>query len=210
MTHRIISEPFKSSLERQLKNNAASIKASKWRMFRLVLLNVVAAAFVAHYYYINPPNPPVMAWAFLGALAYGLLTLYSSIGLHGTLRGLRKGLQETLDGTTSAGLNSDDDYTDALQEFDALVNSSGEEAEKRLLHLQASIANHEADTFYRAVRASDELLESSKQSYLQLQERCGSLEAAMQEFVDRVDRGEVRSRKTYAKFKELLEGSADE
>lgn len=30
------------------------------------------------------------------------------------------------------------------------------------------------------------------------------LRAAMQEFVDRVDKGEVRSKRTYAKFKELL------
>ena len=30
------------------------------------------------------------------------------------------------------------------------------------------------------------------------------LEEAMQEFVDRVDKGEVRSRYTYAKFKDLL------
>lgn len=32
----------------------------------------------------------------------------------------------------------------------------------------------------------------------------GKCRAAMQEFCDRVDRGEVRSVKTYAKFKELL------
>lgn len=32
------------------------------------------------------------------------------------------------------------------------------------------------------------------------------LKSGMQEFVDRVDRGEVRSKRTYAKFKELLGG----
>jgi hypothetical protein len=37
-----------------------------------------------------------------------------------------------------------------------------------------------------------------------LQERIKEWESLMQEFVDRVDRGEVRSRKTYAKFKEAL------
>jgi len=37
-----------------------------------------------------------------------------------------------------------------------------------------------------------------------LRKRVKELESLMQEFVDRVDRGEVRSRKTYAKFKEAL------
>lgn len=31
-----------------------------------------------------------------------------------------------------------------------------------------------------------------------------SMRDAMQEFVDRVDKGEVRSKRTYAKFKEIL------
>jgi hypothetical protein len=38
----------------------------------------------------------------------------------------------------------------------------------------------------------------------ELRERVKELESLMQEFVDLVDRGEVRSRKTYAKFKEAL------
>jgi hypothetical protein len=37
-----------------------------------------------------------------------------------------------------------------------------------------------------------------------LRERVKELESLMQEVVDLVDRGEVRSRKTYAKFKEAL------
>lgn len=39
---------------------------------------------------------------------------------------------------------------------------------------------------------------STKQLYIQ------ELQGAMQEFVDRVDKGEVRSKYTYAKFKALL------
>jgi hypothetical protein len=34
-----------------------------------------------------------------------------------------------------------------------------------------------------------------------------SMRAAMQKFVDRVDKGEVRSKRTYAEFKEILGGS---
>lgn len=44
----------------------------------------------------------------------------------------------------------------------------------------------------------------SDQQNAALRERVKELEALMQEFVDRVDRGEVRSKKTYAKFKEVL------
>jgi hypothetical protein len=39
----------------------------------------------------------------------------------------------------------------------------------------------------------------------QAADRIEQLEAALREFCDRVDRGEVRSVKTYAKFKALLE-----
>ena len=46
---------------------------------------------------------------------------------------------------------------------------------------------------------------TSKQDGEALQQENERLRAAMQEFVDRLDRGEVRSRYTYAKFKQLLE-----
>jgi hypothetical protein len=41
-------------------------------------------------------------------------------------------------------------------------------------------------------------------TYEELKAEVAELKLAMQEFCDRVDRGEARSRKTYARFKELL------
>jgi len=49
--------------------------------------------------------------------------------------------------------------------------------------------------------AKSEMVEITKSRYDQLL----AGEAAMIEFVDRVDRGEVRSTKTYSKFKKILE-----
>jgi hypothetical protein len=37
-------------------------------------------------------------------------------------------------------------------------------------------------------------------------QRMEEMRAAMQEFIDRVDKGEVRSKRTYAKFKKILQG----
>ena len=51
----------------------------------------------------------------------------------------------------------------------------------------------------------DEYAESHTQAHTEeLRERVKELESLMREFVDRVDRGEVRSKKTYAKFKGAL------
>lgn len=51
-----------------------------------------------------------------------------------------------------------------------------------------------------------EAAESLAESYASpLRERIAELESLMQEFVDRVDRGEVRSKRTYQAFKKALE-----
>lgn len=39
-------------------------------------------------------------------------------------------------------------------------------------------------------------------------DQTAQLRAALQKFVDRVERGEIRSRQTYAEFKALLEATA--
>ncbi|MHC3995685.1 hypothetical protein ACXWTF_12745 [Thiomicrolovo sp. ZZH C-3] len=47
--------------------------------------------------------------------------------------------------------------------------------------------------------------EALKDMYVEMYAyRINEPEAAMQQFVDRVDKGEIRSKKTYAQFKELL------
>jgi len=59
-----------------------------------------------------------------------------------------------------------------------------------------------------AVHSSDECLAIARKGAALLKDQQSQLErlrGAMQEFVDRCDRGEVRSRYTYAKFKALLD-----
>jgi hypothetical protein len=59
--------------------------------------------------------------------------------------------------------------------------------------------------FYVRPEFAIEVIESHTAAHTAgLRERVKELESLMQEFVDRVDRGEVRSNKTYAKFKETL------
>lgn len=59
--------------------------------------------------------------------------------------------------------------------------------------------------FYAGPKFALQAIESHTQAHTEgLRERVKELEELMQEFVDRVDRGEVRSKKTYAKFKEAL------
>lgn len=66
-------------------------------------------------------------------------------------------------------------------------------------YTQAHTAGLQSDVEHNANIA----IEAAKERD-ELKERVKELEALMQEFVDRVDKGEVRSVKTYAKFKEAL------
>lgn len=53
-------------------------------------------------------------------------------------------------------------------------------------------------------KAFGNALDIATKDELALKERVKELEGLMQEFVDRVDRGEVRSKRTYSKFKAAL------
>ena len=55
-----------------------------------------------------------------------------------------------------------------------------------------------------SVNELESLIEEREESLHLKQLRIQELQGAMQEFVDRVDKGEVRSKYTYAKFKKLL------
>ena len=49
-----------------------------------------------------------------------------------------------------------------------------------------------------------EIIKDQQQKIEQLEKENTKLKEAMQWFIDRCDKGEVRSKKTYARFKELL------
>lgn len=65
--------------------------------------------------------------------------------------------------------------------------------------LREEIRQLQSDVAHNADKALEIAMERDA-----LRERVKELEALMREFVDRVDKGEVRSVKTYAKFKEAL------
>lgn len=81
-------------------------------------------------------------------------------------------------------------YMQEYAESHTAAHTAGLREEIR--QLQSDVA-HNADKALEIAMERDALREGVKE-----------LEALMQEFVDRVDKGEVRSVKTYAKFKEAL------
>ena len=72
---------------------------------------------------------------------------------------------------------------------------------------EASTIGAEADARIQNLEAEVHELRSSVQLQA-LQDEIRELRAAMQSFVDKVDRGEARSRETYQRFKKVLEGES--
>lgn len=79
------------------------------------------------------------------------------------------------------------------------IDSSAPQIDAMLRVLEHTKANGNPAHYMAGISVGEALAIASK---------LRAMRDAMQEFCDRVDKGEVRSKRTYAKFKELLEGKA--
>jgi hypothetical protein len=91
--------------------------------------------------------------------------------------------------------------------FEALIDPRLDEMTRRAIAAEAIIVVQKHNLKEAEAKVQELIKEAagSWDAYLSVKAERDRYRELMQEFCDRVDRGEVRSKKTYAKFKEALE-----